>query len=260
MQKRHKNRLQYFKEQEYTTKTYVIPYIEKHRPVNEGVKVLEIGCGEGGNLKPFLDAGCFCTGIDISEWQIKNATDYFQTHPNYTNLNLICEDIYNVKAEKSYDIIIMRDVIEHIPNQEKFMHFIKDFLSPEGVIFFGFPPWQMPFGGHQQVLKSRFLSHLPYFHLMPNFFYKGILKLFGESENSIENLFTFKETGISIERFERILKHENFSVISRTFYFINPNYNAKFNLKPRKQMALITMIPWLRNFFTTAMYYIVSNR
>lgn len=260
MQKRHKNRLQYFQEQEYTTRQYVIPYIEKVKCINNGVKILEIGCGEGGNLKPFLDAGCICTGVDISEWQIKNADTYFKTHSAYTNLKLICNDIYNLKPETSFDVIIMRDVIEHIPNQEKFMHFIKDFLATEGVIFFGFPPWQMPFGGHQQVLKNKFLSHLPYFHLLPNFFYKALLKAFRVTDDQINALFDFKATGISIERFERILRKENYYVNRRTFYFINPNYEAKFKLKPRTQLSIITAVPWVRNFFTTAMYYVVSNR
>lgn len=260
MQKRHKNRLQYFQEQEYTTRQYVIPYIEKVKRINNGVKILEIGCGEGGNLKPFLDAGCICTGVDISEWQIKNADTYFKTHPAYTNLKLICNDIYNLKHEISFDVIIMRDVIEHIPNQEKFMHFIKDFLATDGVIFFGFPPWQMPFGGHQQVLKNKFLSHLPYFHLLPNFFYKALLKAFRVTDDQINALFDFKATGISIERFERILRKENYYVNRRTFYFINPNYEAKFKLKPRTQLSIITAVPWVRNFFTTAMYYVVSNR
>lgn len=252
--------MQYFQEQEYTTRKYVIPYIEKIKPVNKGVKILEIGCGEGGNLKPFLDLGCICTGVDISEWQINNADKYFNTHPAYANLHLICDDIYNVKAEKAFDLIIMRDVIEHIPNQEKFMHFIKDFLAPEGVIFFGFPPWQMPFGGHQQVLKSKFLSHLPYFHLLPNALYKALLKAFRVTDDQIDALFDFKATGISIERFERILRKENYTINRRTFYFINPNYEAKFNLEPRTQLSVITAVPWVRNFFTTAMYYVVSNR
>lgn len=259
MQARHKNRHQYFKEQEYTTRNYVIPYINSVKRVSENVKLLEIGCGEGGNLKPFLDLGCNCTGIDLSEKQIANAKQYFQTHPKKNNLELICEDIYNVQPRKSFDLIMMRDVIEHIPNQEKFMHFLKGFLAPRGIIFFGFPPWQMPFGGHQQVLKSKMLSHTPYVHLLPNFVYTGVMRIFGESDATIDSRLEIKNTGISIERFERILKAEGYTTINRTFYLINPNYEAKFKLKPRKQGQLIAKIPGLRNFFTTAMYYIVST-
>ena len=153
----------------------------------------------------------------------------------------------------------MRDVIEHIKDQKKFMAFVKQFLKPNGKFFLAFPPWQNPFGGHQQICQNKFLSKLPYFHLFPKRIYKFILKTFGETDSHIKELLFIKETGISIERFERILKQENYSINKRTFYFINPNYETKFGLKPRRQIKLITLIPWVRNFFTTAVYYVVSK-
>ena len=259
MQKRHKDRLQYFKEQEYTTKNYVIPYISEIKPISKEIKLLEIGCGEGGNIKPFLDMGCQCTGIDLSEKQIENAKNYFKLHPNHKKLTLINEDIYKVSPQNHYDVIIMRDVIEHIPDQVKSMSFLKNFIASGGAIFFGFPPWQMPFGGHQQVLNSKVLSYMPYIHLLPDFLYKGLMKFFGESNATVESRMDIKKTSISIERFEKIIKSENYRIRKKTYYFINPNYQAKFNLKPRKQLKLVTKVPWLRNFFTTAMYYIVSQ-
>jgi hypothetical protein len=153
----------------------------------------------------------------------------------------------------------MRDVIEHIPGQEKFMGFVKSFLKTDGKFFLAFPPWQNPFGGHQQVCKSKILSVMPWFHLFPQSIYTFILKAFGESDATIKGLLEIKETGISIERFERILKHENYKTEKRVFYLYNPNYETKFGIKPRKQINLISSIPGLRNFFTTAMYYIVSK-
>lgn len=259
MQKRHGNKPQYFDEQSRTTKKFVVPFLNEFINIDQDTSVLEIGCAEAGNLKPFVDLGCKTTGIDISCGRIERAKSFYKDHRNRKNLELICEDIYNVKPTKKYDIIIMRDVIEHIPNQEKFMGFVKQFLKAEGKFFLAFPPWQNPFGGHQQVCKSKFLSVLPWFHLFPRRIYKFILKVFGESEGTIRALLEIKDTGISIERFQRILKHENYNIERRVFYFINPNYETKFGFKPRKQIGLICAIPWLRNFFTTAMYYVVSS-
>jgi len=259
MQERHQNKQQYFEEQGLTTQKFVVPFIADLIPINENTSVLEIGCAEAGNMKPFVDMGCKVTGVDISCSRIELAKDYYKDHKNRQNLELICEDIYKVKPTKKFDIIIMRDVIEHIPNQEKFMGFVKQFLQPEGKFFLAFPPWQNPFGGHQQICRSKILSKLPYFHLFPKSVYNFILKTYGENEGTIKELNEIKETGISIERFQRILKRENYTINKRVFYFINPNYETKFGLKPRKQIGLVSSIPWIRNFFTTAMYYVISK-
>jgi len=176
-------------------------------------------------------------------------------------LTLIADDIYNrTEADGLFDIIIMRDVIEHIHNQEKFMGFVKRFMAPGAVFFLGFPPWYNPFGGHQQIVKNRVLSKLPYYHILPAGIYKMMLKLGGEVDRTIDALLEIKETGISLERFERICKKENFSIERKTLYFINPNYETKFGLKPRVQWRMITAIPFVRNFFVTAGYYVLSKK
>ena len=171
MQERHSNREKYFEEQVYTTEKYVIPFISEILQINKGKSILEIGCGEGGNLKPFLDLGSIVTGIDLSEGKIENAKQFFKNHPKNESLTLIAEDIYAAQSLGQFDLIIMRDVIEHIHDQEKFMSYVTRFLKPDGKFFLAFPPWHNPFGGHQQICKSKILSNLPYYHILHKSFY-----------------------------------------------------------------------------------------
>ena len=262
MQERHLNRSKYFKEQEFTVEKHVLPFIKEVKEINEKMSVLEIGCGEGGNLVPFLKRGCKrIVGIDMSKGKIANANKFFDKEENGNSVEFICDDIYNISAEDigQFDIIITRDVLEHIHGQEKFMNFVKIFMKPEGKFFLGFPPWHNPFGGHQQMCKSKILSKLPYFHILPKPIYKFILKLFGETQSTINGLLEIKETGITIERFERIIKKNNYRIDKRVFYFINPNYEIKFGLKPRTNWKLISSIPFIRNFFITTNYYVISK-
>lgn len=261
MDERHTNRELYFKEQGVTVKKYVLPFIEDVKEIDENTSVLEIGCGEGGNLVPFLERGCKnIVGIDMADNKIANAKTYFASQPNNENIKFISDDIYNIDPEElgQFDIIITRDVLEHIHGQEKFMHFVKKFMKPDGKFFLGFPPWQNPFGGHQQMCKSKFLSRLPYFHILPRFMYKGIMKMFGETDQKIEDMLEIKDTGITIERFERILRKEKFNKDKRIFYFINPNYEVKFGMKPKVSWRIISSIPYLRNFLITTNYYVIS--
>ena len=260
MQERHRDRKKYFEEQSITTKNYVIPFLAEVRDIKKELEVLEIGCGEGGNLEPFLSAGYKVTGVDILEAKIKNAVKFFENHEKIENLQLIVSDIYEpVKdLDHKFDIIFMRDVLEHIHDQSKFMSYVKRFLKPDGLFFLGFPPWQNPFGGHQQMCRNKFLSKLPWFHLLPGKTYPLVLKLFKEHESTIEALLEIKETRINIEKFRRIIKKENYLIHREVFWFINPNYEVKFGMKPRKMNKLISSIPILRDFFITTNYYILG--
>ena len=67
MQSRQLNRRQYFNELATTSEKYFIPYIKRYRQVGKGTKVLEIGCGDGGNLLPFSRMGCDVVGVDMAK-------------------------------------------------------------------------------------------------------------------------------------------------------------------------------------------------
>ncbi len=141
MQQRHKDRKLYFDEQAATTEKYVIPYIAKYKSIGSDTSVLEIGCGEGGNLKPFVDFGCQCVA----------------------------------------------------------------------------------------------------------------------TEAMVNALLEIKETGITLERFERICRDEHYRILDNTSFFINPNYEVKFRLKPRRCLPVFRAIPYLRDLYVTAGYYLIDK-
>lgn len=258
MQKRHTDPLRYLNEQILSTQKHIVPFIESLKPITAGMQVLEIGCGEGGNLKPFLDLGCMCTGVDFSTPKIEKGKAYYSTHSNAANINLISDNIYKIKEfEAKFDLIIVRDVIEHIHDQDKFLGLMKSLMTANGIAFFAFPPWQNPFGGHQQICQNKLLSALPYYHLLPVPLYKVLLKLFGESDGKIGSLLEIKETGISLERFEKLVTKNGYKQLKRTLYFINPNYEIKFGLKPRV-LSNAFAIPYFRNFISTCGYYLIT--
>jgi 2-polyprenyl-3-methyl-5-hydroxy-6-metoxy-1,4-benzoquinol methylase len=123
--------------------------------------IAEIGCGGGGNMLPFLDAGCEVYGIDINPKAIENARKSYIGHPRKEHLTLIAGDIYDIEPSDlpGFDLIIMRDVLEHIHDQGKFIAHLSGFLRPGGGVFMAFPPFSMPFGGHQQMCDGRVAKH-----------------------------------------------------------------------------------------------------
>ncbi|OSZ79949.1 SAM-dependent methyltransferase [Chitinophagaceae bacterium IBVUCB2] len=260
----HADRKRYFDIQVLNAEKYVIPFIEERFPIKPGMRVLEIGCGEGGVLKAFINKGCVGVGVELDAPRIVDAQQFLPEDIAAGRLKFVTKDIYKVDTEKDFDglfdIIVLKDVIEHIHDQAKLIGWMKNFLNPAtadkpgGIVFFGFPPWYMPFGGHQQICKSK-ISRLPYIHLLPRFMYRAILK---NRKENVEEMMEIRDTGISIERFERICKKEGYNFFHIRHYLLNPIYEWKFGWKPRKQIGIIKAIPFIRNFFTTCVYYIIQ--
>lgn len=244
------------------SRSYVLPFVAQTKTLSSGVKVMEIGCGEGGVLLPFAEKGCYCVGVDLNPLRIDLANDFLAAEVAQGKMQFVYKNVYDKdfleKFRGFFDLILLKDAIEHIPDQEQFIPYLKNFLREDGQIFFGFPPWYMPFGGHQQVCRNKVASVLPYYHILPRPVYKGILKMFGESQPVIDELLEIKDTQITIERFEKIVKESGLRVLSQQHFLINPIYKYKFGLQPRKQIGIISALPYLRNFLTTCVYYTVG--
>ncbi len=257
MQERQINRQQYFEELAHTSEKYFLPYIMQFKKLTEGMHVLEIGCGDGGNLVPFARKGCNVLGVDMAASRIEVAKKCF------ADLNLpgefIASDIFKVKElEYHFDLIICHDVLEHIDDKALFVENLKKYVKPGGMVFMSFPAWQMPFGGHQQICHGKFLSHLPFYHILPKSIYRAILKAGKEPDGVIRELLSIKQTRCTIEMFESLVKKNRLQVMDRRFYFINPHNEVMFHLKPRRLFPVIGSMRYVRNFFTTSCFYILK--
>lgn len=259
MQERHIDRERYFHEQCLISKKVVLPYIATKFPVSSKTVIAEIGCGEAGNLFPFLEMGCKSIGIDCSTVRIERAKTYYSRYDLKGNLTLMVSDVFELdpKLTGKFDLIIIRDSLEHIPNQEKLFIHLKEFLTPQGFMYIAFPPWRMPFGGHQQMCENRLLSKVPYIHLLPKTVFAGLLKLFGEKKYRIDELLEMRSTRIGIQKFKKIIRVTNLKIEREDFFLISPAYEIKFKLRTRKLSRLMN-IPFLRDFYTTACYYLLS--
>lgn len=249
-----------FQHQYFVTRDYIMPFIAKEMPLVEGLKVMEIGCGEGGVLKAFAEQGCICTGMDLSETKIQAGIELLKEEVSAGKISLFAANIYDRETMErfkgAFDLIVLKDTIEHIPDQERVVQHLPNYLKEGGMIFFAFPPWFMPFGGHQQTAETR-AGQLPWLHLLPRGLYQSALRRFGETPAKIEALMEIYDTRISIQRFERILRKTGFETVRRRFYLVNPIYRFKFKWTPREQFKLLQNIPWMRDFVTTTAYYLV---
>lgn len=60
MQDRHTNRKRYFDELAVSSRKYFLPYLEEFFPITSSTRILEIGCGDGGESFALCRATVFC--------------------------------------------------------------------------------------------------------------------------------------------------------------------------------------------------------
>ena len=113
MQKRHKDRQCYFNELANTSRSFYIDYVKQFISLSPSTHILEIGCGEGGNLLPFAELGCKVTGIDRAASRIHQAETFF-TASGYKG-EFTTTDFFNFSSASRYQLILIHDVILGIP-------------------------------------------------------------------------------------------------------------------------------------------------
>jgi 2-polyprenyl-3-methyl-5-hydroxy-6-metoxy-1,4-benzoquinol methylase len=94
-----------------------------------GKKILEIGCAKGVFLKAAKDAGFQVEGLELNKenCEIANKLIGGGVHPI---------DLFDMKyPDGKFDVVYMRDVIEHIHNPDHFIKEISRVLSPDGLLY-----------------------------------------------------------------------------------------------------------------------------
>lgn len=76
--------------------------------VRPGMKVLDLGCGIGITTSYLRSLGADAIGIDISPKLCEYAREKFGG-------KFLCKDILKLDLNQQFDLILMADIIEHIP-------------------------------------------------------------------------------------------------------------------------------------------------
>ncbi len=98
----------------------------------ENLNVVDIGCGNGGTSKIFSGSN-FAVGCDI----ILNASVRYKLNEKFKFVN--CDALLLPFKQKSFDLIILQDVIEHLETSSAFFRHLSTLLQESGKIYLSTP-------------------------------------------------------------------------------------------------------------------------
>jgi SAM-dependent methyltransferase len=222
----------HFFEQKNHARSYLIPFFEEHLPDFRNSAILEVGCAEGGFLAVLHDQGITdAVGLELDPARARVARDRCPV------LRIVVGDITDDSiAERiggAFDLIVMRDVIEHIPDRTAAFSSLSKLLNADGHLYVTFPPRFSPFAGHQQHGRS-LLRGVPYLHLLPAGAIRALGRALKERPEFVESVVENYRIGLSIRSFERYCSLFNLEPVAQSLFLVRPIYQTRFALTPRR--------------------------
>jgi SAM-dependent methyltransferase len=109
-----KRKIQWVQDFQFVQKTF--------QPITSGMRVLDIGCGDGGFSQFFLDAGAKVFGVEVIESQAQKARE--------RSVEILTE----VPSAGEFDLVILRGVLQYVSDQYAVLEQISKITAPGGAI------------------------------------------------------------------------------------------------------------------------------
>ena len=241
---------------------YLIPVLSGWGVNLRGKNVLEIGCGDGGCGAAFFAAGCRVVMMDLDERLVSVARRHNEGEG--VDAKVYVGDVFDENAafyrEGPFDLVMFRDVIEHLVDAAGALAVVRRFLSREGLVFVVFPPYYSAYGAHQQILprkKILFLpfNKLPYIQLLPRALFESLVEGEGAAHREVKRLSGIR---LTVSGFERAVRKAGLAAVRRRMYLSRPSFALRYGL-PVVGASILGAIPWVREVTVTAAYYLLSR-
>jgi SAM-dependent methyltransferase len=231
----------HFFEQKRHAEEYLVPYLERHVPGFHAARVLEVGCAEGGFLDALLERGVRASGLELEPGRISLAR---KLNPR---LEIREGDITDPGIVRSlngpFDLIVLRDVIEHVTDRESAFRNLSALTGPAGHCYITFPPRFSPFAGHHHNGRT-LLRRIPYLHLLPPALMRLLGRTFGEHRHIVEGAVANRRDGLSIARFEALCASHGFEIAIKELYILRPVFRTRMGMRPLR----LPDLPGIREF------------
>ena len=186
--------------------------------------IVDYGCGYGFDSLFALQKGAkHLYALEVSTSRLEQSMQLHETH-GFSNVTYInnenVSDLTTKIGNKNVDIVLCRDVMEHVSSPAKVLKSIHDILKTGGLAYIGLSPFfRSPYGAH---IRSK--CALPWVHLI--FSEKTVIKVFKKLYNLSKN--TKKYIDIEGSGVNKLSYFEYLNIIHKFDWIIENNYINSF--------------------------------
>jgi len=234
----------------------LIPWLLQRKALPEQAAVCEIGCGEGGVLLAFVERGTsYALGTDIVAALLDQISrpiaEKLDVNVEYEGHDVINDAIPDKWVER-FDVVVMRDVIEHLDDPGIALKNIARIMKPGGVILITFPPYTSPFGGHQQLLGTR-AGAVPFVHMLPDGLFERIVKA-GDATNA-EEVRRLHRIRCSARGVQQAARSAGMEAVDERYFGLRPVFRWKYNRNiPTMEVTNLKGLPLVKTLAMEAAF------
>ena len=175
-------------------------YLSNKIELKPNMDVLDIGCGFGNNLKPFLDLGFNCSGTEVTSEMAQQTQSILENQGFRTNI----KKGFNTDLpfnDCSFDILLSVGVIHYESSEESLKNALKEYsrvLKKDGILFL------LTVGENHDIAKRSVLISNHIYKIQNYDFRDGINMFFFDNKKYLEfylkKYFNNIETGTVTEQ------------------------------------------------------------
>lgn len=252
----------YYREYQIRLATdYLLPCLRRWGRFSPGVRILDVGCGDGGAVIGLARAGARLSGLEIDPRRLHGARQ--QVEAEKLEVQLAVADVTDAKSLEvlggPFDLILFRDVLEHIPRGGQALANCRALLADRGGIVVVFPPYYSPFGGHQQLLhpKARLgipFARLPWAHCLPRNLFRSLARGDGGADDpQWEEIETIHAARLTLSSLRKTAKEARLRVARAHHYLLRPSFALRYGT-PVLGAGILGAVPLLREVLVTGSY------
>jgi SAM-dependent methyltransferase len=249
----------YWQFQHALTRDHLLPFLTEAGALPGEGRILEVGAGEGGCLAALHAAtGLPAHGVELSSPRTDLARQINAVLAGGA-LDLHVGDVTDLDSlhalEPPYSLIVLRDVIEHIEARDRALTNLRTLLAPGGYLCVTFPPYNSPFGAHQQVLTPRHLR-LPWIQLWPG--YLGLVARAETVPEKVKEQGSLRRCSCTVAGFERSAAGAGLRIVIRRHYLLRPAFRYRYGL-PAVPAGILGRLPGVREVAVTGSWYLLCR-